>query len=198
MFNENSVDLYTQKKGTAVGSAMVYAPEHLHKIRMTNAVELLARHIPPQVTVLDIGCGYGALLDYLGPEQYRWYKGVDPTPHLIDEAKLRYGNNPKVDFLVSDLQQLTKTFEQAEYVFCLGVAAHLLPEQDCLNQFAGMLASRATRGVIVEFQDPEKYNGKFSAWSKAQVETAFGRRVSKAYSVEAPGDSTYCVCFSLQ
>ncbi len=54
---------------------------------------LLKRYIRPGQKVIDIGCGYGALLDSLeqnGLKSKIIYHGIDFSPDLIRLAKLRY------------------------------------------------------------------------------------------------------------
>ena len=192
-------DLYNQsaqKFGQQSGAIM--APNNLHELRMKAAVELLSRHIPPKVTILDIGCGYGALLDYLEEDQYRTYTGIDPNAMMLDLARARHPECAIRSYRLGSLGSPELFDLRAEYVVCLGVAVHLMPEVENLHMFAGMLSSMATRGVIVEFQNAEKYKGAFTSWTKDQVSQAFGRRISPLYTVENEEDSTFTCCFALQ
>jgi SAM-dependent methyltransferase len=50
---------------------------------------ILSRLVQKGDTILDVGCGYGRLLDLL-PEKPSMYVGFDLSPELIEEAKKRY------------------------------------------------------------------------------------------------------------
>lgn len=69
--------------------------------------EILARHIQPQESILDVGCGYGRLLDLL-PVMPFWeggYLGIDISPDFIEMARGRY---PLRAFLRVDARNLKR------------------------------------------------------------------------------------------
>lgn len=63
--------------------------------------ELLAEHVQPGTRVLDVGCGYGRLLDLMPPKWERQYLGADICPAFIAAAKRRY---PDREFVVADIR----------------------------------------------------------------------------------------------
>jgi SAM-dependent methyltransferase len=63
--------------------------------------EQLCRILPADqaFTLCDLGCGYGALLDYLAPRYPRFtYYGVDVAQAMVDAARQRYASRGDVDF----------------------------------------------------------------------------------------------------
>lgn len=54
-------------------------------------------------TMLDIGCGYGELLNWLDLNSYAFqrYTGVDLSPTMIESARTVHGINPRYSFYVS-------------------------------------------------------------------------------------------------
>lgn len=195
MFMANTLDLYkTAPQDLNMG--LVLTPSELHTLRLQAGAKLLKDHIPPKVSVIDMACGYGALLDYLEPGALSTYLGIDPTADLVSLALVKHPE-PMYKFLVGDL---ASTYDKikAEYVVCLGLAAHLKPEYKYLQQFAGQITSMATRGVIVEFQNRAKYKGKLTSWTKTDVSNAFCRRVLPDHTVENEQDSTFTCCLALQ
>ena len=59
---------------------------------------LLAKHIPPQSKILEIGCGTGETLAYLKPSEGT---GVDINPYLIIEGMKRH---PQLNFVEADAE----------------------------------------------------------------------------------------------
>lgn len=56
-----------------------------------------------QPKILDLGCGYGALNDYLNKDDYAAFLGVDFSSHAVQRAiEANYAN---ADFLVADIHQ---------------------------------------------------------------------------------------------
>lgn len=64
--------------------------------------EVLARYIEPTHSVMDIGCGYGRLLDLMPKDWRGAYLGIDIATDFILLARKRY---PGREFLVYDLRQ---------------------------------------------------------------------------------------------
>ena len=77
--------------------------------------DFLIRTIRKTETVLEIGCGYGRFHD-LYPEYRGRYLGIDISPDLIEQARIRH---PDQTFMVADMQ----TFDASKYdwVVAMGV-----------------------------------------------------------------------------
>lgn len=82
---------------------------------------MLLPHVADGVSVLDVACGNGRLLEFLGPKNVR-YTGLDGSQKLITIARERY---PDTQFVVGDMQSLS--FEDASFdvVACLAALQHL-------------------------------------------------------------------------
>jgi SAM-dependent methyltransferase len=72
---------------------------------------------PSGFTLNDLGCGYGALFDYLIP-RYRdfTYNGCDVSAEMIRAAQDRYGNNPHACFTIA-----TEPPNRADYGIASGI-----------------------------------------------------------------------------
>lgn len=66
---------------------------------------ILRRVLSPEETVLDIGCGYGRLLDLLPPSNRDTYCGYDLSPDMIQEA-IRLHPEDAFRFIVQDINRL--------------------------------------------------------------------------------------------
>src|SRR5881397_3170046 len=65
------------------------------------AIERLVRFVvPPNASVLEVGCGTGDLIAALKPKDG---VGVDISPRLVDEARRKH---PLIDFVVGDAESL--------------------------------------------------------------------------------------------
>jgi SAM-dependent methyltransferase len=68
-------------------------------------------------SIIDYGCGYGALIDYLDAAGFLYdYIGYDFTPAVIEAAQEKYGRLPNVRF-TTELAAL----QPADYVVSSGV-----------------------------------------------------------------------------
>ena len=94
--------------------------------------------------ILDLGCGYGDLLDYL-PENINSYLGIDIVPEFISEAKRKYleknrnnsnnnSNNDQlktIDFQLAEFLSLELVDKQFDYVIASGIFNRkLIPNYD--------------------------------------------------------------------
>ncbi|MFK7878313.1 class I SAM-dependent methyltransferase [Roseobacter sp.] len=70
-----------------------------------------------EFSLLDLGCGYGALLDYLALRGFSAsYTGLDVSEEMIVEAKRRYAKEPNAHFVHSSTPE---TF--ADYAIASGI-----------------------------------------------------------------------------
>jgi SAM-dependent methyltransferase len=78
-------------------------------------------------TVVDLGCGFGDLLDDLRARGWQGrYTGVDLTPELLNEAARRHAADDRATFVCGDFQHLD--LPQSDAAIALGVANHRLHE----------------------------------------------------------------------
>lgn len=64
---------------------------------------ILNKLLLANTSILDVGCGYGALYDILPKDRNLQYRGIDVSPDLIELAKAR---NPGVPFILADARDL--------------------------------------------------------------------------------------------
>jgi len=96
-----------------------YHPHALYwssrKIQWLRFEQLLGIGIKPGTTLLDFGCGFGDLLDFLTEREidHGNYLGLDLSPELIDTARKRH---PEAEFFegeLFDLDPKPKSFDVA-------------------------------------------------------------------------------------
>ena len=68
-------------------------------------------------SILDVGCGYGAFLDYLGNEGID-FTGIDVVSNMIDAAK---GRHPNAAFICGNFLEHDFGNQTFDYVVCNGI-----------------------------------------------------------------------------
>jgi len=72
----------------------------LRQLARYSVVAGYIRHLGPEVSILDVGCGAGLLAERLGATPYRRYLGIDPVAPAIEQAaRLADG---RTDFRVAE------------------------------------------------------------------------------------------------
>lgn len=100
-------------------------------------------HVPPGMSVLEIGCGTGDLLDTLAPSRGT---GLDISPKMVEIARSKH---PDLTFVVGDAQDLPLS-ETFDYVILSDVIGYLEDVQRAFEELRKVCHSR-TRVIITYF-----------------------------------------------
>lgn len=128
-------------------------------LRFEQLATLWAGSAQAEIDVIDYGCGYGALVDYLTQQgmQFR-YQGFDISDAMIREAKSRASSTRR---FTADARRL----EQADYVIASGIFNVKLDRDDSAWQrymqgTIDALAGLATRGfafnALTSYSDADR------------------------------------------
>lgn len=83
------------------------------------------REIGPEESILDVGCGYGRLLDLM-PKSWRGgYLGVDLSPDLIGAARIRW---PDRRFVCADARMLD-LYVAEEFDWAVAISVRAMVER---------------------------------------------------------------------
>jgi SAM-dependent methyltransferase len=93
--------------------------------------------------VLDLGCGPGELVPYLGEVTY---VGVDVSVEYIEQARRRYGD--RAEFRVGDATNLDDDLRGFDLVLAFGVIHHL-DDESALRLLRGARDALSERGRFV-------------------------------------------------
>jgi SAM-dependent methyltransferase len=120
------------------------------RVRFCAALEGLAEE--DYASILDVGCGFGDLLDFLRERNWHGqYLGVDIVPELIEEAQKRHASE-RARFSCEDVSANSRT-ESTTMAVALGVFNHRLVQDN--REFVRTVLSRlwecATRVVVLDF-----------------------------------------------
>ena len=92
------------------------------ELRHRKMLEVLADDRHNHVSILDVGCGYGALAQLLEKEYPKiTYTGIDLVPEMIAAARI---NHPEQQFINGDVIDLEDL--NFDYVICNGVLTQKL------------------------------------------------------------------------
>lgn len=75
--------------------------------------------------VLDVGCGYGRVIDFL-PDKVTDYTGIDISPDFIKRAKEKY---PKHKFVLGDIRETKFKDKEFDWALVIGVRGNLYWEK---------------------------------------------------------------------
>lgn len=90
---------------------------------------ILASHVGPTTSVLDVGCGYGRLIGMMPKEWTGPYLGVDLSPAFVALAQRTWGPMP---FLVHDFRQpLTDRFVVGRFDLAVLVSVRPMVIREC-------------------------------------------------------------------
>lgn len=93
-----------------------------------------------EISVIDLGCGYGALIDYLRQINLEYtYLGVDIAAEMINVAQQRYNGNDNVRFITA-----AEPDENADY----GVASGIFNVRLSRNDFEWYEYLKSTLDVL--------------------------------------------------
>ena len=123
-----------------------------------NSFETLFRRSQGEFSVIDFGCGYGALVDWLDDRGFKYsYLGLDISADMVASAKSRLGDKEKVDFRVfsgerGGLSALPEAdFTVASGTFNVKLDADPKVWQDHVNQTIEALFGSSRKGIAINF-----------------------------------------------
>jgi SAM-dependent methyltransferase len=96
----------------------------IDQTRIDAAVAICAAHAPKDVMVVDLGCGYGALLSCLRQAGFSNLHGVDPAPNAAERAHTLFGLT-NIHRGTMDQAHTVVALDQADLVCVMAVLEHL-------------------------------------------------------------------------
>lgn len=139
----------------------------------------------PRDRVLDIGCGPGTLLDYLGDVEYI---GWEPNPSYIESAKKKYGD--KGTFNVGYFGETEAAAIEPVDIAIVSAVLHHLNDEEARNLFSLLRKAVKPGGRVVtidptfiKFQNP-------IARLLVSMDRGKNQRYPEAYSLLASGSFT--------
>jgi Methyltransferase domain len=104
-------------------------------------------------SILDVGCGFGDLLDFLRARGWQGrYTGIDLVPELVDEARRRHEGDRAATFACTEIAA-TGGQETPAMAVAIGIFNHRL-HRDNMEFVRGMIAAMwasSTEVVVCDF-----------------------------------------------
>lgn len=106
-----------------------------------------------QGKILDAGCGYGRLAEFITSEQY---VGVDFSPDLIELAKKEY---PQHVFVVADIAKLPFQDKEFDVCFCASIRHMVISNSGkrVWNRMQKEMQRVAKKVIVLEYTTPDQY-----------------------------------------
>ncbi len=108
------------------------------------------RNIKPKAKIIDIGCGWGAALDYLNNDYE--YLGIDPTKEFFPYIKDKYKDR-KIELKTGSLPNNLPAKDRSYDLVLCSLALH------CVSDLAGSIntifdkAKKGAKVIIIDFRD---------------------------------------------
>lgn len=119
-------------------------------VRHEKMSALFGRDNLKNITLLDVGCGYGAFYEFLTKNKTRdvRFTGIDVSQPMIKEAQKRF---PRAKFLAGDFMSYDFGDKKFDYIICNGIFTQKLsiPARDMRNylkKFIGKMDKMSRRG----------------------------------------------------
>lgn len=113
------------------------------------------------VSVNDLGCGYGALFEYLRPRHAQLaYLGIDVSAEMVEAARQRHGQDPAASFLQGAVPHQPADYGIASGIFNVRLGRSDAEWQAYLEQTLEVLDATSRRGFafncLTSYSDAHK------------------------------------------
>jgi len=156
-YNEQALQFWTQNKKVM----HIIPPSSTSDFPEGWDVQTFLKTIIGDESVVEVGCGYGRLVDKFDPSQY---KGVDINPSAVAMAQERH---PEYQFSVYTLGDNLPT---SDWLLLYTVLLHV--SNDDIADFLGQITSNCSKVIISEimYQSPGKppRPGKPPVWNRTE------------------------------
>lgn len=136
-----------------------YSSDDAQRIRFEQLIRIIDPSRP--FSVLDYGCGYGALLDVLGARDWRFeYQGFDRIASMIETARARHADTANAQFTTdpSDLREADYVIAGA--IFNIKLEASVEAWQALVLETLDAINRHARRGfafnMLTAYSDPDR------------------------------------------
>lgn len=133
-----------------IHKAILVANESLFKEMEAAHKKILADLISDQESILDVGCGYGRLLDMLPESWIGCYTGIDLSPDLVHIARKRH---PNYQFIVDNFRWSDMGY--VGFDTCVTISMRQMIRQSlgdaAWNQMQAKILRLCKRLIVLEF-----------------------------------------------
>ena len=137
------------------GRTLLYPDDTFHKTKLEKYVSLLKKAVQNGDSLLDIGCGYGSLVEQLFRFTSCTYRGIDVVSEFIEHAQEVYRGKEHISFAKMDLKQYKeRNEEKVDWCVLLGV----LNSVPYPNNLVEQAWESCKKGLFFDINSIEKKN----------------------------------------
>ena len=120
-------------------------------------IDFIKKYIKPNKVILEVGCGYGRLLEPLSKNAKK-IVGIDFSKPLLDRAEENLYKNKNLELLLMDAKCMGFDDKTFDYVLCLDASFGNMPgiELDVLKQME-RVCKKGGEVILSVFSDNAKY-----------------------------------------
>jgi hypothetical protein len=171
----------TDERGTSLGLLIPTEEQYVERLRIAASLALEA---DIRASVVDLGCGYADLADWLQVDTN--YLGIEMVPWIYREARQRH---PDLSLIRAPIQSIYA--EQGwDVVVMLGVLATTTPGE--WPELAAHVKNMARKAVVISWLSADSYRGSLICSWDQDVTRLFGRP-DQVVAIE--GDATKTAIF---
>ncbi len=116
-------------------------------------------------SINDIGCGYGALIEYLSAHHKEFsYLGCDISSSMIEAARRRYSGPSTIRFVESDTPNEVADYSVASGIFNVRLEHSIADWEEYIRQTLQVMNASSRRGFafncLTSYSDAEKMQEK--------------------------------------
>ncbi len=118
----------------------------------TDGIEQLIKEKQKTYTVMDVGCGGGDMLEVIDRWAVKHGKnlqliGVDANPNIIQQAKKKFEDNPRIDFLTQNIFDSAFLENPVDIITCTLFTHHFTDKE--LKEIFKNFSSKAKLGIVI-------------------------------------------------
>lgn len=167
---ESIANLYDENvEKLGVTSRSVGWKEETHNLRFDKLMSMVdAQHAKEGFSFNDLGCGYGALIDYADQHQFnlkRFY-GYDISNNMLAEARKRFGHDARVSLYNQSLLNTWADYSSTSGIFNVRFEATQAHWESYIKSVLRNLYDCSEVGfsfnmlsIYVDYQEPHLYYG---------------------------------------
>lgn len=135
---------------------------------------LLKQKVMAGERVADLGCGTGEMLGTLYPEKKKILIGVDSSPEMLEQARLKLPNPGAIDLRLGELENLPMKDMEVDTVIMSMVLYHIFEPEKSIHEVFRVLKPGGIF-LLADFQRHDQENikkiigGSWLGFEKAQI-----------------------------
>ena len=141
-----------------------------------NLNEVLKQRIGTRPAIADLGCGTGELLGQLVRDHTGILIGVDASPEMLEQARIKLTDLQSIEFRLGEVEHLPMKDREVDTVVMSMVLYHILQPEKAIQEVFRVL-KHGGQFLLADFEhhDQEKIKdiigGSWLGFEKSQVET---------------------------